>query len=89
MEMEDEEDNPRLQALRDPNGWRTNPHDLQPPSPEIRDLVYELWDRETPLFHLLADALLQRRLFVGMDIPDSPDIRTVRNVHTHEQPALQ
>lgn len=89
MEMEDEEDNPRLQALRDPNGWRTNPHDLQPPSPEIRDLVYELWDRETPLFHLLADALLQRRLFVGMDIPDSPDHPDYPQVVTQVQDAVQ
>lgn len=66
----DEQDNPHLQALRDPNGWWQTP-DLIQPSQQVKDLVWELWEDETAWFSMLAERLLERRLFLGLELPNS------------------
>lgn len=68
---QDEEDSPHLQALRDPNGWWQEPQSIQA-SQEAQDAVWELWEDESPRFLLLADALFERRLFLGLQLPNSP-----------------
>ncbi|WP_390885491.1 hypothetical protein [Corynebacterium sanguinis] len=71
-DLEDQEDNPHLQTLRDPDGWWKAPELIQA-SQEAQDAVWELWEDENPRFLLLADALFERRLFLGLQLPNRPE----------------
>ncbi|WP_115686479.1 hypothetical protein [Corynebacterium senegalense] len=68
---QDEEDSPHFQALRDPDGWWKDPDQIYT-SREATDAVRELWGDEPPRFRMLAGTLLERRLFLGLPIPNSP-----------------
>lgn len=65
----DEEDNYHLAALKDPNGWRTRAGDITP-SRQAEDTVRELWNDETPRFRMFAANLMERRLYLGLDLPN-------------------
>lgn len=69
---QDEEETPHDQALRDPDGWWKSPEDIQP-SQEAQDAVWELWENEHPRFMMLASALFERRLFLGLQLPNRPE----------------
>ncbi|MET3945300.1 hypothetical protein [Corynebacterium mucifaciens] len=69
---QDEEETPHDQTLRDPNGWWQAPENIQA-SQEAQDAVWELWEDESPRFLLLADALFERRLFLGLQLPNRPE----------------
>ncbi|SDR73360.1 hypothetical protein [Corynebacterium timonense] len=69
---QDEEDSPHFQALRDPDGWWKAPENIQA-SQEAQDAVWELWEDESPRFLMLADALFERRLFLGLQLPNRPE----------------
>lgn len=69
---DEEEDTPHLKALRDPDGWRKTPWAIQV-SQEVKDVAWELWEDEDAEFTHLAETLLERRLFLGLPIPNRPE----------------
>ncbi|WP_342318685.1 hypothetical protein [Corynebacterium mayonis] len=72
LEEEEEEDNPHLQALQDPDGWWKDFGSIQA-SREAEDAVLDLWMDEPAGFQTIAMKLFERRLYLGKDLPASPN----------------
>lgn len=84
----DEEDNPHLKALQDPEGWWKAFSDLVP-SRDATDMMKELWIDEPIRFQVLAERLFERRLNLGLELPNGPQHRDYQPIMEQIQQAVR
>ena len=84
----DEEDNPHLKALQDPEGWWKDFSDIVP-SRDATDMMKELWIDEPIRFQVLAERLFERRLNLGLEIPNGPQHRDYQPIMEQIQQAVR
>lgn len=84
----DEEDNPHLKALQDPEGWWKDFSDIVP-SRDATDMMKELWIDEPIRFQVLAERLFERRLNLGLELPNGPQHRDYQPIMEQIQQAVR
>ncbi|MCT1584241.1 hypothetical protein [Corynebacterium sanguinis] len=84
----DEEDNPHLKALQDPEGWWKDFSDIVP-SRDATDMMKELWIDEPIRFQVLAERLFERRLNLGLELPNGPHHRDYQPIMEQIQQAVR
>ena len=84
----DKEDNPHLKALQDPEGWWKDFSDIVP-SRDATDMMKELWIDEPIRFQVLAERLFERRLNLGLELPNGPQHRDYQPIMEQIQQAVR
>ena len=84
----DEEDNPHLKALQDPEGWWKDFSDIVP-SRDATDMMKELWIDEPIRFQVLAERLFERRRNLGLELPNGPHHRDYQPIMEQIQQAVR
>ncbi|MGV0387927.1 hypothetical protein [Corynebacterium sanguinis] len=84
----DEEDNPHLKALQYPEGWWKDFSDIVP-SRDATDMMKELWIDEPIRFQVLAERLFERRLNLGLELPNGPQHRDYQPIMEQIQQAVR
>ena len=84
----DEEDNPHLKALQDPEGWWKDFSDIVP-SRDATDMMKELWIDEPIRFQVLAERLFERRRNLGLELPNGPQHRDYQPIMEQIQQAVR
>ncbi|MDN8578160.1 hypothetical protein [Corynebacterium sanguinis] len=84
----DEEDNPHLKALQDPEGWWKDFSDIVP-SRDATGMMKELWIDEPIRFQVLAERLFERRLNLGLELPNGPQHRDYQPIMEQIQQAVR
>lgn len=84
----DKEDNPHLKALQDPEGWWKDFSDSVP-SRDATDMMKELWIDEPIRFQVLAERLFERRLNLGLELPNGPQHRDYQPIMEQIQQAVR